>query len=266
MIDGLKIIPSDSIFSFESPCAERTGKLTDEILREGKMRNPLLVYPIDEKFLLLDNVSIFSALRALEVTHVPVQLARAADVSVHPWQRLVMGFTEDDLGAFCRLFPRKIQVDDSAAGRLKRNQAEVRFANGRKTRISILSPSALVRADICGKLHTALSRSRRTCRVKVDYHDQAPFDRFLNASAVLFPPMFLLDDLATIARSGAYLPQGFVRIDQPGRILGIDYSLAILREKVSAEEKESFLQELLKLRVSTDRIAYYNGAVFMYNN
>jgi hypothetical protein len=39
-----------------------------------------------------------------------------------------------------------------------------------------------------------------------------------------------------------------------------------LKENASSEEKEAFLVQLLQLRMSSDRIAYYNGSVFMFNN
>jgi hypothetical protein len=100
----------------------------------------------------------------------------------------------------------------------------------------------------------------------VDYHAQDPFYVYPEASAILFPPVFSLEELTYMARQGERLPNGFIRSDQPERILGIDFSLSVLKERASIEEKESFLWDMLKLRLSLDRVAYYSGAVFMYNS
>ncbi len=266
MIERLKIIPTASIMSFESSIKERIDKLAQEIHREGKLKNPLLVRPLEDKYLLLDDVTILSALSHLQISHVPVQLADPRDISVHAWQRLIKDYSGDDLIAFCKLFPRQLRAASTATGALGRHQMEVRFKDGARLRFSISSRSPLVRADICGKFYATLCRHYRTFRAKVDFHDPDPLRGYEDVSAVLFPPVFTLEELAVIAARDILLPQGFARIDQPGRMLGIDYALSILHENVAIDEKESFLYELLRMRMSSDRIAYYSGAVIMFNS
>jgi hypothetical protein len=266
MIEKLKIIPTASILSFEFPDKERFVRLAQEIQREGRLKNPLLVRPMDGKYLLLDDVTILSALLHLQISHVPVQLADSGDVSVHAWQRLIKDYNGDDFESFCKLFPRQLRAVKPAAGRLGSHQAELRFRDGDNVRMSILSRSPLVRADICCKFYATLYRNYKTFRAKIDYHVSDPLRGYPEVSAVLFPPVFTIDELAEVATRNILLPQGFARIDQPGRVLGIDYSLSILHENVAIAEKESFLYELLRMRMSSDRIAYYNGAVIMFNS
>jgi hypothetical protein len=266
MIEKLKIIPTANIMSFESSVKERSDKLAQEIHRDGKLRNPLLVRPLKSNYLLLDDVAILSALTQLQISHVPVQLADPCDVSVHAWQRLIKEFSGDDLVSFCKLFPRQLRAVKTAGGSLGRHQMEVRFRDGARLRVSSSSRSPLVRADICRKFYEILCRNYKTYRAKVDFHDSDPLRGYADVSAVLFPPVFTLDELAEIAARDVLLPQGFARVDQPGRVLGIDYALSILNQNVAIDEKESFLHELLRMRMSSDRIAYYNGAVIMFNS
>lgn len=266
MIERLKIISSGSIISFESPCEKRVEKIADEIAREGRLRDPLLVTALDDVYLLLDNVNHYFALAMLNVDHIPVQLADVDRLSIRPWQRLLTDFSRNDLASFCARFPRKIYVIESGEHGPRPNEMEVRFATGERVRLSTRARSVLVRADICGRLFREISRRGKTFRDKVDYRVHDPFREYPEASAILFPPMFSLDELACIARHDERLPHGFVRPDQPGRVLGIDFSLSVLREQASLEEKESFFNDMLKLRLALDRIAYYNGAVFMYNS
>ncbi len=266
MLEKLKIIPTANIISFESTVEGRVDKLAGEIQREGKLKNPLLVQPLEDKYLLLDDAAILSALTHLQISHVPVQLADPGDLTVHAWQRLIKDYHGDDLVAFCKLFPRQLRTVTGTTGALGRHQMEIRFADDSRLRVSISSRSPLVRADICCKFYETLCREYKTFRAKVDFHDPDPLRGYDEVSAVLFPPVFTLEELADVAARGVLLPQGFTRIDQPGRVLGIDYALSILHENVAIDEKESFLYELLRMRMSSDRIAYYNGAVIMFNS
>jgi hypothetical protein len=266
MLEKLKIIASDQIISFERYNPERAGKLAQEIKRDGKLRNPLLVYPLDNKFLLLDDVSILQVLDQLGAFHVPVQLAEVATLSVHPWQRIVENWHHADLMEFCAKLPRQVRVDRGVSDSLAANQVEVRFRDKSVKKLTFLSKSYLVRADICARFFNHLAANHKSYRAKLDYSIREPLKGFKDSSAAIFPPTFSLSELAAMAKRGIHLPQGVVRIDQPNRVLGIDYLLSILAEKAPAIEKEIFLRQLLEMRMSSDRVAYYNSGVFMFNN
>lgn len=266
MIENLKIISSDEIVQFESSSDERTEKLREEISRDGRLKNPLLVYPLKDKYLLLDDASILAALKSLDVSHIPVQLAKPGLLTVHSWQRMVEKWYQENLVSFCARFPRQVRLLKSTTGPLASHQAEIRFRNNTIMRVSFLSKSFLVRVDMSTKFIRLLMRAHKSYRTKIDFHNRNPFRGFGNASAAVFPPMFSLVELAKISAHDILLPHGLARVDQPGRVLGIDYALAILKDNVSAEEKESFLRHLIHMRMSSDRVAYYDGSVFMFNN
>jgi hypothetical protein len=266
MIEKLKIIASDRIISFEHHSPERTAKLARDIERDGKLRNPLLVYPLDGQYLMLDDSSILEALRQLGAIHIPVQLAETTTLSVHPWQRVVEKWMPAEMMEFCVHFPRQIRVEKASEGGLRPSQIEVRFRDGSRQRLTFVSRSYLVRVDICARFFHHLTTRHKSYRVKLDYHEPDVLGGFAEASAAIFPPAFSLSELSDIGIRHIKLPQGIVRIDQPNRVLGIDYLLSILAEDVPAGEKESFLKQLLIMRMSSDRVAYYNGGVFMFNN
>jgi hypothetical protein len=266
MIDKLRIISADRITAFESHSPERAEKLAQEILHDGKLKNPVLVCTLGDKFLILDDVSILEALRLLDVVHIPVQVADVGGLSVHPWQRVVENWHEGDLLEFCARFPRQVRVLASPQEELSRHDAEVHFKNKAVYRLSFSSSSVLVRADICAKFCSCMAAGHKSFRTKLNHRDADPLRAFARASAAFFPPVFTIAELAAMALRDIRLPQGIVRIDLPGRLLGIDYSLTILQENVSPDDKEAFLKHLIHMRMSSDRIAYYNGAVFMFNN
>ena len=266
MLDKLKIIPADRILPFEMHSKERSAKLAQELLSEGKLKNPLLVYSLDDDYLMLDDASVLHALQTLDISHVPVQLADAADLTVHAWQRVVTNWTRDELLWFCGKFPRQVRVIDTGGRSLARSESEIRFNDGAAVRLAFKADSHLVRAAITARLCACLNRSHKTFRANLGLNDPDPLRQFPDASAVVYPPAFTITELADIARRNILLPRGIVRIDQPGRILGIDFSLSILKEEVSSVEKELFLRQLLHMRMSSDRTTYYFGSVFMFNN
>ena len=265
MIKKLKIIPSAQVISFELPSEDRAVKIAQNINRDGKLKNPLLVYPLGDKYLILDDVSIVMALQLLEVIHLPVQLADASLLSVRPWQRVVNNCGREDLLEFCDKFPKQIRIDNSDHGELSSNQAEFRFPNKSRQRVTLTSKSYLIRSDICAKLLNHISCRHTSYRVKLDFNDSNVLRGFSEASMAVFPPYFSLPELAGLAIHDARLPQGIVRINQPNRVLGVDFSLSVLREKVPASEKELFLLQMLQMRISSDRVNYYDGGVFMFN-
>lgn len=266
MLDKLKIIPSDRIITFESPAEARSTQLAKEIEREGRLRNPLLVQPIDDHYLLLDNASIFSALEQLGVVHILAQIADAENLTVRPWQRMVENLSMDDIVGFVEKFPRQAKIIENPSVSLAPFEAEIRFSDGKTCRVSFESQSPLIRADLCIKFCRYCIQGKNNYKAKINMDDSRALKDYPEASAVVFPPMFSLGELAIIARHGIRLPHDLVRMDQPGRILGVDYGLSILREAASISEKESFLVQLIRMRVSSNRSAYYGGGVFMLNN
>jgi hypothetical protein len=266
MVENLRIISSDKIIAFESPSTDRVAKIAAEMARDDKLKNPLLVYPLNEKYLMIDDVSILEALKSLEVTHIPIQLADIERLSVNPWQRVVENWYKKDLIHFCERFPRQIRISFVAKSKLERQQAEIRFRDKTCLRLTLLSDSYLVRAEMLRNFFADLTQAHQCFRAKLDIGESDPLRDFPNSSAAIFPPVFDITELADMAVRKMYLPQGIVRVDQPGRVLGIDYSLSILREDVSSEEKESFLKQMIHMRMSSDRTAYYEGFVYMFNS
>jgi len=265
MLESLKIIPLDKIVPFETALPGRSQHLVNEIEKEGRLRNPLLVLPLGNRFLLLDDAAFLDALTQLGVNDVIVQMAGASQVTVRPWQRILEKWKLAEFIDFCARYPRQIRLMDKAEGTLGVNEAEIKVSDGSHLRIQFCSRSYMVRADLCIKLNNILTRDIRNYKAKIDLDNNNLFREFPDAAAAFFPPLFSLRVLGGIANHGLRLPQGLVRVDQPGRVLGIDFSLNVLREKDAVVEKEDFLRSLIKLRMADDRTAYYDGFVFMFN-
>jgi hypothetical protein len=264
MLNKLKIIPLETIVAFEAPSEDRVDRLVAEIEEEGKLPNPLLVKPLDNVYLLLDDVAVLAALGRLDLKHVPIQPADAS-LSVRPWQRVVEHWHKDDLLTYQRAFPRQVSLS-AGNGPLSSRQAGVRFRDNTSFRLTFTSESFFTRCDMISTLIASCGRAGGGFRAKLALDDPDPLRSFPQATAAVYPPFFSLDELAAIARGHDRLPYGLIRIDQPGRILGIDFALEILRETAPLEEKEAFLKELIRIRMASDRTAYYDGYVLVLNN
>lgn len=266
MLNALKIIALDSLVAFEAASDERVLKLAQEIEKDGKLRNPLLVQPLDDGYLMLDDAAILSALKRLRLVHVPVQNANPAALTVRPWQRVVENWRLEDMVAFGRTFPRQVRVSSSTEETLAPNEAEVRFRTEGVYRLVFTADSLLARAGMVGQFVAALTHQGNGFRARLSLAAENLLQTFPQATAVVFPPLFAMDEIIGLARRRVRLPYGLIRVDQPGRILGVDYSLAILRENAPLEEKQSFLRELIQLRMASERTAYYDGYVLVLNN
>lgn len=264
MLDKLKIIPLDKIVAFEAPADDRVERLAAEIEEEGKLHNPLLVKPLDNRYLLLDDVAVLAALGRLNLRHVPIQPADAS-LAVRPWQRVVEHWQKEDLLAYLRAFPRQVSLS-TGTGPLTSRQAGVRFRDGGSYRLTFSSDSFFTRCDMICRLIASCGHAGGGFRAKLALDDPDPLRSFPQATAAVYPPFFSLDELAAIAGGHVRLPYGLIRIDQPGRILGIDFALEILQETAPLEEKEAFLKELIRMRMASDRTAYYDGYVLVLNN
>jgi hypothetical protein len=265
MLNDLKIIDIDRIYQFETYSEERAEILAEELTETGKLHHPLLVYPLDGHYLLLDDATILAALRTLKIEQAPIQGADEVLVTIRPWQRILEDCRRDEMLEFCREFPRNISIEENASKPLAPHQAEIRFTEDESVRFTFAGHSAYVRADVCIRFYRYIVNCYKGYRAKIDYHDRQVYAALPESSSVVFLPAFNLKELAGMAGRGFRLPRGMVRVDQPNRILGIDCALDVLRDNVPIEEKELFLQQLLILRMSSERFAYYGGSVFMFN-
>lgn len=266
MLERLKIIPAEKVITFEEPDQERVSKTIDDLTRENRLRNPLLVKYLDESYLLLDDISILSALRNLGVCHVPVQLADEGQLTVRPWQRIVEKIDRDEVQKFGWFFPRQIICETNVSRSLLPNQAEIIFHDRGSIRLTFVSDSFSIKVDLYIKFAKHFLSSERGFRAKLNHRKTDVFKGFPSALAAIFPPRFSFDDLLELCRRRIYLPYGMLRIDQPGRIFGIDYSLSVLKEAAPAEEKQAFLAELLRIRMLHNQTGYYDGHVFVFNS
>ncbi len=265
MLESLNMISTASLYSFEDAPRDRAEQIAEDIDRHNRLKNPLLVQPIENGYLLLDDASLMTAFSILNLRHVPAQIADLKTLSVRPWQRVIEGWHHHDLVDFALTFPRQVRLIKNPADCLVSFEAEVKFVEGDSYRICFSSDTCLNRADLGIKLAASVARKGRSFKSKLNHRAGDPFDAFPDASAILFPPVFTLDELGLIASRGMRLPHGYIRVDQPGRVLGIDFALSVLQADDPLEEKQQFLREMIRMRMFSDRTAYYDGAVFMFN-
>lgn len=74
-----------------------------------------------------------------------------------------------------------------------------------------------------------------------------------------------LADLLFAARQGFRFPAGLLHFEHRLRIVGIDYPLTVLQDKVSPREKERFLYDLVNLRISSGYSRFIKSGVYILN-
>lgn len=94
----------------------------------------------------------------------------------------------------------------------------------------------------------------------------AIFGRFDKGSTICVLPEFSKNDIIGAVENGFRFPFGVTNHIIPERVLGLLIPLSIMASKDHISEKNAYLQELLKLRLSKHRARYYPESIIILND
>ncbi len=232
------------------------------------IRHPFLVMALDDtSYLLLDDTDYFDALVRAGLRHFPVQVCRAEQLEMTGRRLGLLRFTSADLTRLTARQSERIQLspraDDlpSESGYLTLrfdflNEPSIYAHLRHSARSGCPAPlDAIFRAILQhGEYFPLVTTGRNDSLIR-----GAAF-----TGAVTIPP-FSFDDLRCAATSDRTFPPGTVGIRSSSRVLDIDFPMSVLTASTGVEEKESFLSDLISLRVRSRRISYYEGQIYLLN-
>lgn len=262
----LRIIPRTQIVPILESSPDRIDYLEIAFSEAGYIFNPLLVAEVAEnKYLLTEDGSVLEALARLDVDFVPVQVESTSGKSAMAGYIMVQEWTDAYFREFQGLFPRDtsllvtdggIRTDDVFACSIQVNKAGGGIGFCHKCRQHV-SPILI---DFIEYL-----RRRRVMQKRV----APPFRGYpvaLNMETTMIKIGNLkFTDAIWLGQNGFRLPPGFYHPDGICRVLGINYPIKVLKEKASIDDKQSFLHELIALRLESGRAESFSGGVFLLN-
>lgn len=261
----LRFIPLDAIAPHEEADDRRASLLAEELARDGVVRNPPLVTPAGERFVLLDGATRTEALRRLGSPHVVVQNVESLDeASVETWHHVVTGPDPDELldamGAVEGIRVEKVDGDAETRAVEYGGLCSIFLPDGRSfvaypdpgaNRFAALSSFARRYGEV-GRISRTLETGMETLRTT--YPRMAAFVEF---------PRFTTEQVLVAATSGTLLPAGITRFIVPGRVLRLDVSLELLLADSPLAEKNAWLHSHLAEKERLGRIRFYREPVYL---
>ena len=266
LLSQIKILHSDQIFPFEW----YEPKLIPDDMNVNEMtllKHPFMVSRLSgDDYLLLGQTGLYESMLAAGIKHFPVQVCPDEDLRLIPQKLSLINFTPDDLWRYAVKFPRQVIIYDKEVSYLPghlslcfsfQNMASLRVYFRNTARSGCPLPlEALFKAILARGCYVPYFDG--TYGTNTILKSRCP-DNFVTL------PAFDLNDLKNAAASERLFPPEVVRVFSSRRVVNVDFPLTVLDSEIPAEEKESFLRELIAFREQANRTVFFEGTVYILN-
>ena len=245
-LNDLRIVPIERLILHEAHDPGRLVRLRERMKAEGVQRNPVIVSPHEENYLVLDGAHRFQSLKGLGCKFILVQLAEPPEIA-ESWEHIL------DADRISGLFGmEEIKVSDAG------------------------SWLARVKSPGQGEVFLRASGEGLAAEVEALWEIQAIYpegvvNRVDSETPVVLDPgeaiiryrPFTPGELAKIVELGKVLPAGITRFRIRERVLGVRFPLEKLYEGDS-EERGAELKVLVRKLWHENRIRYYGEPVVLF--
>lgn len=270
----LRIVPVSSLQLHEEDDPYRVKRLTQALLRDGKLKNPIIVAPqkeAEQTYVVLDGATRTTALQEMGIPFALTQVVDYASsrVKLEVWNHIIVGLPElrllGNLGEITDLHVMRLDEAHSQ-GKLSRREvlARLMFRNGQMFAITT-EGSASVQAERLCEL-VALYRGKAEVHRIASVELPDILDDYPDLTAVVSFPPFTPAEILQIAASGKKVPMGITRHLIAGRVLGMSVPLELLTREESLEEKNAWLDQQIRMRLHANKIRLYQEPVFVFDD
>lgn len=265
---ALEVVPISQVTPHEQVDEKRVTRLMKRLQNESRLINPPIVTEWNDRYVILDGATRFTALKRLDYPHIIVQLVDASrdDFDLHTWYHVI-----SSKKPVTDLFAQLKQIDriDLEAVRGDELQGVFRQQGALCYFLDRENKATLVRAQ-SGADNLALM-----CRVVDCYNKWGAVERtlitdlsrlrgqFPDMCAVAIFPQFAPETVFENASQGHHLPAGLTRFVIPGRILRLNADLARLKSDEPLIAKRAWLNQYLADKLARSRLRYYQEPVIL---
>lgn len=267
----LRFVGLDQLALHERVDPLRVNRLVSRLRKDGLLRNPPLAAELipGRRYVILDGATRVQALLELGYDHCPVQIVNydSPAVGLGRWHHLLMGIDAD---TFLRQLEHTpgLELEPGEVAEAERSLASrdilcyFKLPDGRLF-MARGGGDLEAQAELLTQVTTLYEGQVEVLRdpgrspESLWVQDDEPGDL-----AVIFP-RFLPSEVTRLALNGARLPMGVTRHIVPGRVLGLGVSLDLLQADVSLQEKNAWLENLLRARLEEKKIRLYQEPVFV---
>jgi L-serine kinase (ATP) / ParB family transcriptional regulator, heme-responsive regulator len=248
-LEDLFLVDLGCLILHEAHDEDRLVSLRERIEAEREQRNPIIVSPHEDRYLVLDGAHRVRALGELGSRFALVQVVEPPE-KAEGWGHLLDGVGRAELDNI-----EGIEVSDRPGDALL---AEVETAGGETLLLSAKEDGLRGRVRALWNLQSFYPRGAVVRRVEPD-----GTARLSGGEALIRYQPFTPGELAEIVDSGTVLPAGITRFRIQERVLGVRFPLDRMKEgDPSARNAE--LREFVERRWEENRVRYYGEPVVLF--
>lgn len=270
----LRIVPVSNLHPHEHADEQRAKPLEEALRRDGVLKNPPIVLPVEGgkgASVVLDGANRVRALRRLKIPHVLVQVVHpnSDSVQVETWNHVLLRAEPSQL---LQRFQSLNEFHLSASGMA---EAEAALEAGESLVNVMLSPeevyetktqddSLKARIEMLNEFVSAYTGEvafERTSASKVEGLREV----YSDLGCLVVFPVFEADEVVEGAARGWRFPPGITRFIVSPRALRVNYPLDRLEGDVELEKKQAELEEWIRERKRDRRVRFYEESTFLFD-
>jgi hypothetical protein len=248
-LEELLLVDLGCLILHEAHDEDRLARLRGRIEAEGDQRNPVIVSPHEDRYLVLDGAHRVRALRELGSRFVLVQAVEPPE-KAEGWGHLVKNVGRAEL--------EDIEGIEVANSPLNTPLAEVEMAGGGTIFLSTTREGLQGRVRALWELQSYYPEGVVVRRVEPD-----GTARLSDGEVLIRYYPFTPGELAEIVDSGTVLPAGITRFRVRERVLGVRYPLDRMMEG-EPRARNAELREFIESRWEENRVRYYGEPVVLF--
>lgn len=265
---SLEVVPVERVSPHEQIDEKRVVRLMERLQHEARLVNPPIVTFWNDRYIILDGATRFTALQRLGYPHIIVQVvdAHRDDFELHTWYHVISGdrpFVDYIAGLSAQPGLRLSTVTvEHAQSAVNERDALCYFLDREGQAMLVQAAAGADRLELMNRVvaqYNAWGVVERTLVTELDRLR----GQFPQMKAVAVFPQFRPEQVFETASQGLLLPAGLTRFVIPGRILRLNADLERLKADEPLPAKRAWFNDFLAQKLARSRLRYYQEPVIL---
>ncbi len=266
----LRIVHSSDVIVHEEVDPGRVERLAQRLQSDGFLKNPAVVAGAGGQYVVLDGATRVTALRELGIRDLLVQIVdyHAPNIQLYAWFHVVVGM------------PRGILLEEiEALEGVEIKVMDLELARRALSLRTILCYLLLQDGTVLGvkggmnleaqvtllnNIVDAYKGKAQVYRVMSD-EMEGLLEEFPDLTAAIVFPCYSRGEIMRMSLNRAKLPMGVTRHIISGRALGLNVDLVMLDADIPLDQKNVWLDNLIKRKIKDSRVRFYQEPVFRFD-
>ena len=266
----LRVVHSTDVIGHEEVDPKRVERLAQRLQSDGILKSPPVVAEAGDQYVVLDGATRVAALRELGIRDLLVQIVdyHAPNIQLHAWFHAIIGMPRDGL----------VKGMEDLEG-IEVKSMDLQLARRALSLRSILSYLVLQDGTVLGtkggmnlEAQVALLNDivdlykghAEVYRVMTDVVEDL-LEEYPDLTAVVAFSSYSRGEIMRTSLNGTKLPMGVTRHTISGRVLGLNVDLVMLDSDIPLEQKNVWLDSLIRRKIKDRRVRFYQEPVFRFD-